>query len=96
MKKEFYYRVKCGETIRELKEKFNTDIENILRNNKDIDLYAGEWVKIKQNDYKIHIVKPTETINLIADLYGITSDKLLKDNELISEKLFIGQILKIK
>ncbi len=91
--KEFFYRVKIGDTISEIKRQFNSD--NIVRNNKDIPLFAGEWLLVKVNDYKTHIVKPAETLNQIADQNNITVEKLIEDNNLSNEKIFIGQRLKI-
>lgn len=93
--KEFYYRVNLGDTIPTLCQKFNTSKENILRNNNQIDLYAGEWIYIKQNDYILHIVKPMETLNDVAKKHNVEMQKISKDNNLISTKLFIGQELKI-
>lgn len=94
--KQFYYRIEEGQNLKDICTMFNTCKENVLRNNNEIELYAGEWVKITKNDYLIHIVKPTETLTLIADMYNINVNKLKEDNNLNSEKLFIGQILKIK
>ena len=72
LKSEFYYQVK-NETMQELCNKFNTEKENILRNNNDIELYNGEWVKIKVNEYITHIVKPAENLDTICRKYNKTS-----------------------
>ncbi len=88
---EFFYRVQC-EDICNL---FNTSKENILRNNKNIKFYHGEWVKIKLNDFQTHVVKPMETIKKLAEQYNTTEQELQKWNNLKTEKLFIGQILKV-
>lgn len=94
--KIFYYRVLDGDNLPEICQKFNTSKENILRNNTEIPLYAGEWIKIKVNDFVEHFVKPTETLNIIAQNFCTTKEKLIADNNLQMEKLFIGQKLKIK
>jgi LysM repeat protein len=91
----FYYRVKTGDTIQGLCQRFNAETNNIIRNNNNIDLYAGEWVFIKQNDYIQHIVKPCETIVEISNHYKISVDDIKTKNKLSSNKLFIGQKLKI-
>lgn len=88
---QFYYRVQ-DEDIYNI---FNTSKENILRNNKNIKFYHGEWIKIKLNNFQTHIVKPMETIKLIAKQYNIDEQELQSWNNLKTEKLFIGQILKI-
>lgn len=90
---EFYYRAK--EKDEDIFNKFNTSKENILRNNKEINIYAGEWIKIKGNDYILHYVKPVETIDQIASYYNIAAEQILIDNNLESKRLFIGQKLKI-
>ncbi len=92
---EFYYRVEDGDNIKSLCKKFNTNESDILRNNKDLDLYQGEIIKIYPNDYQSHFVKPTETIEVIAKEYNISKEKLIRDNDLKSTRLFIGQRLKI-
>lgn len=92
---QFFYRVLDGETVTSICKKFNTSKANILRNNPKLDFYAGEWIKIKTENFKTHIVKPTETLLQIAEFYNIPKEQLKKDNNLTEEKLFIGQTLKI-
>jgi len=88
----FWYRVGGEQSVSELEQKFNAQI---LRNNTKLDLYQGEWVRVQVNDFITHIVKPTELLCKIAELYNIEKEKLIKDNNLESEKLFIGQCLKV-
>lgn len=90
---EFYYRI--TDTNENIYKKFNTSKEGVLRNNYNIPFYAGEWVKIKTNDYLTHIVKPCETLDKVACLYEIDKKDIIFKNALKTEKLFIGQILKI-
>lgn len=96
MAKEFYYRVADGDNLSKICQQFNTEPAGIVRNNCDIPLYVGEWVKICVNDFITHFVKPAETIASIAARYSIDKEKLIADNNLSGEKLFIGQKLKIK
>jgi len=96
MEKAFYYRVQVGDKLESLMQKFNTCKENILRNNSNIPLYAGEWIYIKQNEFVLHFVKPMETLDDIVKKYNTTIEKIKEDNNLKTEKLFIGQQLKIK
>lgn len=95
LSKEFVYRIQEKDTIESLCKKFNTCKENILRNNDSLNLYAGELVNIVVNDFQIHIVKPAETLNEIVNKYNIDAVRLKQDNNLVSEKLYIGQMLKI-
>lgn len=93
--KQFYYRVQPNDNLKNLIEKFNTSKDNIIRNNPQIDLYAGEVVLIKENEFNTHIVKPMQTLETVAKIYNITADKIIKDNALQTNKLYIGQQLKI-
>lgn len=93
--KDFLYRVQIGDDLKLICARFNTCKENIVRNNEDLDLYAGEWICVKRNDFITYIVKPAETIKEIAEKMGVSVEKIKKDNNLLSEKLFIGQMLKI-
>ena len=90
---EFFY---CVRTLEEDKIKsLNADFGNVFRNNNKLKLYKGEWVKIKVKDYVIHHVRPTETLINVAKKYNSNKEKLIKDNHLTCEKLFIGQELRI-
>ena len=89
-------RVQRGDTMQSIAQTYNTNVCNILRNNPNIDLYEGEMVKIVRNNKNTHIVKPMETLELIANQYDITVDKLVKINNLKSNRLFIGQMLQIE
>lgn len=93
--KEFLYRVKTGDTIKDLCIRYNTNKTNIIRNNDSIELYPGEWIKIKVNDYLSHFVKPMETLSKIAKQYDVSIEKLKSDNNLIETRLYIGQLIKI-
>lgn len=95
IEKQFVYRVLDGDTLASICLKFNTSIENIVRNNKDIPLFAGELIEIKVNDYIQHFVKPAQTLKDIAEMYNITTEEIKEKNNLQSEKLYIGQVLKI-
>lgn len=89
----FYYRIPNDKF--DVYTKFNTSKDNVFRNNQAIDFYAGEWVKIKQNNYMSHVVKPTETLYEIAQKYNTTTIKIQADNNLKTDRLFIGQTIKI-
>lgn len=93
--KQFYYRVNINETLQDVCKKFNTSKSNILRNNPELNLYAGEWIIIRENDFKIHHVKPIETLEIISNIYNIEVEKIIKDNNLQTTKLYIGQQIKI-
>ncbi len=95
MAKEFYYRVKPKDTMRDLEIRFNTNKDNIIRNNPKLSLYPGECVKIKVNDYIMHYVKPMQTLSEIASHYDVDIQSIRENNNLSIDRLYIGQTLKI-
>ena len=92
---QFYYRVQEGDSLLKICNKFNTSKDSLKRNNESLDLYVGEWLIIKTNDYKTHYVKPAEKLTDIALKYNTNVEKLKQDNNLQNERLYIGQMLKI-
>lgn len=91
----FYFRIDENATKNQIIQDFNTSFDNIKRNNQELNLYEGEWVKVKINDYILHFVKPAETLDKICLDYNISQEKIISDNKLSSRKLYIGQQLKI-
>lgn len=91
-----FYKVKSGEDLLSISKLFNVDINCIIRNNPKIDFYEGEVVKIVKKSGTIHIVKPGEILENIANKYGVNIDDLIKINSLKNKRLFIGQKIKIK
>ena len=89
----FFYRI--TDEKEDVFSSLNTCKENVLRNNKNLSFYCGEWIKVKVNNYKTHIVKPAQTLQDISEIYGMEIDKIKSDNNLNTNSLFIGQILKI-
>ncbi len=90
---EFYYRI-CDKK-EDVFQKIKTINKNFVRNNNEIELFEGEWVKVKTNEFIVHHVRPAETLQDIAKFYNSSVDKIKKDNNLSSTKLFIGQMIKI-
>lgn len=90
---EFFYRI--SDLNLNIFDEFNTCNENVIRNNKNLKIYNGEWVKIKVNDFVVHHVKPMQTLSDIAKEHLMDVNKIIQDNNLKSNKLFIGQMLKI-
>ena len=88
-------QVKKGDTIQRIAQAYNVNTDSIIRNNPNIELYEGEIVKIIRHN-NTHIVKPMQTLDLIAKLHGVTTDKLVKINNLKSTRLFVGQILNLE
>ena len=95
LENNFIYRVEDEDTLASICLRFNTTAENIIRNNKDIPLFVGELIEIKVNEYVSHFVKPAQAIEDIATQYNVTINDIKEKNNLQTDKLYIGQMLKI-
>lgn len=87
------YQVKYGDNISTICSKFNVGENNIIRNNPNINFYNGEVIKIIRKNSTKHVVKPMETLSIIALKYSVDVDKIIKINNLSSKRLFVGQTL---
>jgi membrane-bound lytic murein transglycosylase D len=99
-----YHRVKRGETISQISEKYKVSISSIrswnnLSSNKII---AGSTLKIKKggeiltggtNNY--HLVMRGESLYTIAKKYNTTIQKIKSLNNLSNSKIKTGQKLKV-
>jgi LysM repeat protein len=86
------YIQKEGESIENVAEKFNTDIETIKRINPNFDGYQlGGHLKIPIKD--LYIVKNGDELYLIANHYDIELIDLMKANDLSTLKLKVGMEL---
>lgn len=91
-----YHIVKNNETLFDIAKNFKVPVSYIKKLNKienDKDFYEGKILFFEKVNYKIHIVKPMETIDSISTMYGIDRNELIKNNNIKS--LFIGQQLEI-
>jgi membrane-bound lytic murein transglycosylase D len=99
-----YHKIKKGETLSQISEKYKVSIANI-RSLNDISgnkIVAGKTLKIKKgsgstnqlkNDY--HIVVKGESLYSISKKYSTTVQKLKSLNNLKDSKIKIGQKLKV-
>lgn len=94
------YAVQKGDTLYSIARKFNTTVDNLKSLNNIItdSLAIGQILKIpgeeniKENAYT---VKKGDNLYSIARTYGTTVDKLKDINNLTSNNLSIGQVLKL-
>ena len=54
---------------------------------------SHKYVIKKNTNADKYIVKPLDTLEAIANKYNMSKDELIKKNDLVSDKVFIGQIL---
>lgn len=95
-KAEFvWYQVQKNDNLNSILNTFSTTSNRVIRNNPNVDFYEGEMIKILQPTSTIHIVKPMETLDIIAKKYNTNIEDLVRCNNLTTKRLFIGQTLLI-
>ena len=97
----FTYTVKKGDTLYKIANMFNISVNQLKRiNNLDSDiLNIGQVIKVKDNnindDYINYVVKSGDTLYKIASTYLVSVPLLKSYNNLDSDILSIGMIIKI-
>lgn len=94
------YAVQKGDTLYSIARKFNTTVDNLksLNNITTDSLAIGQILKIPgEENIKVntYTVKKGDNLYSIARTYGTTVDKLKDINNLTSNNLSIGQVLKL-
>ncbi len=95
-----YYIVQKGDTLYKIANTFGVTVDSLKRANnlKNNILNIGQVLVIPgsiNDDKDTYIVKSGDTLYKIANTFGITVDSLKKENNLTSNLLSIGQVLKI-
>ena len=100
-----YYKVKPGDTLSEIAQKYGTTVDEIseLNNISNPNLiYINQILKIKNNmsnneNYIYYKVKSGDTLSEIAQKYGTTVNEISELNNISNPNLiYINQVLKIK
>jgi murein DD-endopeptidase MepM/ murein hydrolase activator NlpD len=99
-----YHKVKSGESLEKIAKNYGVSVQELLKANKNIKpnkLKVGENLCIPQKtstktqDYAIYKVKKGDTLQSIAEKFGVDVQELKSFNNLKSEKVKEGQELKI-
>ena len=96
------YTVQKGDTLYSIARKFDTTVDKIkVLNNLNSDVITeGQTLKISDEDNQsnrdTYTVQKGDTLYSIAQKFNTTVDELKKINNLTSNTLSIGQILKVK
>ena len=93
----FVYKVKKGDTLLAIADKFDTKVRFIKDYNKlGRFLHIGEKLVIPSNSIFIsYKIQKGDNLGKIARKYGVSYNKIMKINNLKSSIIRIGQILKI-
>lgn len=96
------YVVRSGDTLWLLAQRFGTTVDAIKKLNglTGDDLQIGQVLRIptagsSDGSYFEYVVRPGDTLWLLAQRYGTTVDAIIRLNGLPNDNLSIGQILKI-
>ena len=101
------YQVKKGDTLGSIGEIYSNSVKEILKlnNMKSTTIYTGQEIlvykKIFRNDNSkdsgsfVYLVKKGDSLGLIAEKFNITKKDLKRANNLVSNKIEVGQSLKI-
>lgn len=96
------YKVSKGDTLYSIAKKFNMTINELkeLNNLTSNSLSIGQILKIKElgekeEDYFSYIIKNGDTLYSIAKKYNTTVDEIKSINNLSSNNLTVGNILKL-
>lgn len=99
----FSYKIKSGDTLYQLAKKYDTTVEEILEVNPDINPYnlqVGQEICIPKQkepqdcDGMYYVVRPGDTLYLIAQKYGISVEEILEANPNVDPyNLQIGQLI---
>ena len=102
----FNYTVKKGDSLYSIAKKYNTTVDVLkkLNNLTSNNLSINQILKIPENydsqvslpNYINYIVKKGDSLYSIAKKYNLTVDQIIKDNNLSSNILQIGDNLKIR
>ena len=88
--KNVFYEVEYSDTYESLSKLFGVPVDYIKQNNPGI-LYKGKMLFIPETNFLCYIVKPFDTLQKIADMFGTTTEKLRQKNSLDNDYVFIGQ-----
>lgn len=92
--KKIFYRVKKGDTLCCIAEKFKVSVFSIIKENLlNQEVEEGDMLVIDshQTTYK---VMPLETLKDIAEKLNVTEEKLIELNG--TDEVFYGTLIKVK
>lgn len=104
----FLYTVKKGDTLYSIATRYNTTVQKIisLNNLKNSSLSINQVLKIPETYSNIsdevlpefinYVVKKGDNLYSIARNNNLTVDTIIKDNNLSTKVLMIGQIIKLR
>lgn len=81
-------------TLEKIENKYMCPKNKIMSLNKIDYVYEGQWLYLEIDECVMHVVKPFESIQTIANLYNVDQMDILKYNDI--KDVFIGEKIYIK
>lgn len=99
-----FYTVKSGDTLWRISQTFGVSVDKIksLNNLTSDNIYIGQTLRLKEQareklvTYDTYTVKSGDSLWAISRAYNTTVDKLKALNNLTSDVIRVGQVLKVK
>ncbi|GAW93793.1 peptidoglycan DD-metalloendopeptidase family protein [Calderihabitans maritimus] len=89
------YRVKKGDTLWSIAQKYNLDLDLIVALNDlpaDATIYAGQYLVLPYEPASVYVVKPGDTLWDIARIHQVPVDLIVQRNDLGNPELLqVGQ-----
>lgn len=96
------YRVRRGQTLSHIARRFGLSVAYLKKINgmKSSRIYAGQRIRVKSRSYRrshtYHVVRSGQNLGGIARRYRLSISELKRLNQLRSNKILIGQRLRVK
>lgn len=89
-----YYTIEKGDSLYKISKQYNIN-PNLLASLNGLNtsdyIYPGQVLLVPNPNYSYYITKSGDTLEIVADTFSISKEKLLKDNKTIY--LLEGQML---
>lgn len=89
-----YYTIKSGDSLYRISKKYNINPEllsSLNGLNMSDYIYPGQVIMIPKSGYSYYLTKEGDTIETVANTFGISINDLLKNNKILY--LLDGQLL---
>ena len=93
--KKFFYRVREKEGALSVAKRFNLPVTALIKdNNLTRDVSEGDILFICERPYKAYAVRPFDTINSVAEKFGVSAEEIAKING--TDYVFYGLIIAVE
>lgn len=87
------YKVMRNEDFLDVSKKFNVPVQVLYKENNKTETFEGDRVIVSKESKILHVVKPAETLQQIANMYNVSIEHIKRNNTIT--EIFIGQMLSI-